>query len=330
MTRTALYRLLAAWMAMMLAFSCGGNSRAEEEKPGYVPEENTEYRPKVYPYLIKTGTSRIYFRQQCPGSPEESDAIQAMLAMLDDMEADFEHVKLVLEPYLKEDISPVRILVETGQDPGKNYESVSIVYDPRSRMIRLYGEPENARPDLLVGYIGYLLTGCMEPPCEVSFWLYGISGYLSCFSGADRLLRSAADTSLYTKDRAYLIAEGAWDTENACPDPERYCLLLARNYSRGYYVGQKYAAVGGRILTRTEEIQQNMRPDFMSEWEAASMTAFLVERYGEEKVMRNFNCSMGKLEQVYGKGFEQLYAEWILWNEARCAMFRADTARMLP
>ena len=72
------------------------------------------------------------------------------------------------------------------------------------------------------------------------------------------------------------------------------------------------------MLVRTDEMDQNLKPEELSLFEASGMIAYLVDEYGKDTVFGNWDLDPYSMDTVYGKGFSELYRDWAAWSEAQC------------
>jgi len=95
-------------------------------------------------------------------------------------------------------------------------------------------------------------------------------------------------------------------------DLERYEHLNAAYYVLGLGLGEEYWCVGQDTIARTEKIQDSPYYYQLTYAEAATMLVWLIECYGEEKVISCWN-NTEKWEENYGKSFDDLYEEYCEW-----------------
>ena len=112
----------------------------------------------------------------------------------------------------------------------------------------------------------------------------------------------------------------AWDEAENCIDPRKLAIGLGALAANGGLVGQRYYAVMNEMIVRTEEMDQNLKPDELSLCEASGMIAYLVDEYGKDTVFGNWNVDPDDMATVYGKDFSELYRDWAAWNEEQCKL----------
>ena len=112
----------------------------------------------------------------------------------------------------------------------------------------------------------------------------------------------------------------AWDEAENCIDPRKLDIGLGVLAANGGLVGQRYYAAMNEMIVRTEEMDQNLKPDELSLCEASGMIAYLVDEYGKDTVFGNWNVDPDDMATVYGKDFSELYRDWAAWNEEQCKL----------
>ena len=288
------------------------------EQIEYQKEENTGRDKDGYPYIIRTPNAAWYISKADIELLGEEAYYEGLYAILDTAEADFADARAALAGYISDEIQPIDIYTDFC-NKAEASKTADAFYRDLGNYIKLFGGWETARAALLHEYVHYLTIHCAEIQAQFHFWMEGIADYISLYACKNRLSRSVnMGFDLSTLNPAML--EQAWDQEDNCLNPRLVYLGFAALAIRGYGIGTNYFAVKNEWIDRTEQIQENPRPDDLYFYEAAGMVAFLVETYGKDTVFGNWNLDPDRMETVYGKAFPELYHDWKVWNEEQCKL----------
>ena len=170
---------------------------------------------------------------------------------------------------------------------------------------------------LLHEYVHYLTIHCAEKKTMSGFYNETVAEYVSKLLCENRMFRSI-DFSKNDQPELNSVAEIWGDF-----DETKYrnsCLSESDNYTRGTYDGQPYTCVGQFTVYRWP----NKRlPDHLYELsyaEAMSLALYLMETYGAEKYLDNWDVvEEDKLAELYGYTVEELLTVWSQWNAEQCA-----------
>ncbi len=307
-------RLLAFLLATLLfslpfIISCA-------EQTGYQKEENTGRDKESYPYIIRMPDATWYLSKADIELLGEDAYYEGLYATLDSARADFADARAALAGFIPDEIRPVNIYTDFC-NKAEASKTADAFYRELGNYIKLFRGWKTARTALLHEYIHYLTTHCAKTPARFHFWREGIADYISFYACKNRLARSVnMGFDLSVLNPAML--EQAWDQEDNCLDPRLAYLGFAALAIRGYGIGTEYFAVKNEWILRTEQIQEDPRPDDLFFYEAAGIVAYLVEIYGKDTVFGNWDLDPESMDTVYGKTFSELYRDWAAWNEEQC------------
>ena len=303
-------RFITALTALILMLSCAA---ARGETAAWSLETNTEYRTDLYSRTVRTPSAVWYIAR----ADEELYGLDAMrdglLALLDDMEADFKDARDILH---LTGVPPVTILTDLAGH-AEISKIASAYYTPRSGFIKVFHNWDKVRAALLHEYVHYLTFSCTQPAIRPGFWAEGVAEYVSRILCRNRMSR-AVDMALPEEEILFYRGKGIADPEDGHIDAEKLYYAVAELCRAGYMTGAEYFAVCNQVIRRTEKIQQSPKPDQLSFWEAASITACLTETYGWDFVRAHWDCDPEKTEDLIGISFSEVYARWSEWNTARC------------
>lgn len=288
------------------------------EQSYYPKEENTGRDKDSYPYIIRTPYAAWHISKADIDLLGEEKYYEGLYAILDDAEADFADARAALAGFIPDEIQPIDIYTDFC-NKAEASKTADAFYRDLGNYIKLFRGWKTARTALLHEYVHYLTTHCAESPAQFHFWVEGLADYISLYVCKNRLSRSVnMGFDLSVLNPAML--EQAWDQEDNCLNPRLTYLGFAALVIRGYGIGEKYFAVKNEWIDRTEQIQENPKPDDLYFYEAAGMVDYLVETYGRDTVLGNWNLDPDRMDTVYGKTFPELYHDWTVWNEEQCRL----------
>ena len=301
--------LLAVLLLSLPLVSCA-------EQTAYPKEENTGRDKDSYPYIVRTPSAVWYLAKADIELLGENAFYEGLYAVLDDMEADFADARAALEGYIPEEIPPVDIYTDFC-NKAELSKTFGAYYRSQFNYMKVFGGWDNAFLLLLHEYVHYLTMHCAESPVRFVFWEEGVPEYIAFYVCKNRLARSYYRSFDFSAASPETL-EQVWDKAEDCLDPRRVCLADAACTARGYLVGTTYLAVKNELIERTAEIQNDPKPEDLNYEEASGMVAYLVETYGKDAVLGNWNLDPDRMDTVYGKTFSELYREWAAWNEEQC------------
>ena len=308
-------RILALLLAVLL-FSLPLIGYAEQK--GYQKEENTGRDKDSYPFIIRTPYAVWYISKADIELLGEEEYLEGLAAILDDAEADFADARAALAGFIPDVIPPIDIYTDFC-NKAEASKKADAFYRNLGNYIKLFRGWKTARATLLHEYVHYLTTHCAESPTQFAFWTEGMADYISQYACKNRLARSV-NMGLDLSTLNPMMLEQAWDQEDNCLDPRLVYLGYGALAIRGYGIGMSYFAVKNEWIDRTEQIQENPRPEDLFFYEAAGIVAYLVETYGKDTVFGNWDLDPDRMETVYGKAFHELYHDWTVWNNEQCIL----------
>lgn len=297
---------------LLIIMLSGCSNRNDSPSNGYAIEENKQENKATYPYIVHTESSTWYLAKDDIALLGEEDYYAGLTEILEDMEQDFADARAALAGYIYEDIPPVDIFTDFCGKAGIS-ETAGAYYNERSNFIKLFDGWDTAKQTLLHEYVHYLTMHCTKTPTTEGFWAEGIAEYISKIVCKNRMLRS---TNMGFSDEELLFYKdhGAWDDEEDCIDPKLFYFGTAQVIAHGQLVGMEYFSVSDVTITRTAQIQQKPSADKISHIEAACIMAYLVDTYTEELIFKNWNIKPEEMEKVIGQSFDDIYANWVIWN----------------
>ena len=308
-----LFLLILAGLALLLP-GCG--RKDPRSLNGYALEENPRDNHDVYPYLVRTESSTWYLAEEDIALLGEEAYFSGLREILEDMEPDFADARQALAGCLKEDVPSVDIYTDFRGKAGIS-ETAGAYYNPISRFIKVFYGWDMAKEALLHEYVHYLTMTCAETPALEGFWAEGAAEYISKIVCRNRMLRSI-NMGFSDEEALFYKEHGAWDEEEDCIDPRLFYFGTARVIAEGALEGMEYFSVSDKMMTRTPQIQQRPGADTVSHIEAGCILAYLAETFTEEKVFASWDASPKEMEEIFGKSFDGIYADWAVWNTEKC------------
>lgn len=307
---------LSIALAMILCVSSA--VACAEEKPvcGIALETNADYRTDLYSYVVR-GESAIWYIAEADIEKFGLEYLCTGLSgTMEDLELDFADARNVLSGYLADDIPAVKICTDFC-DHAAFSEYNAAYYNGTGNFIKTFHSWDAAKGYLLHEYVHYLTFTCARTPIRFGFWSEGIADYVARFICPDRMTFS---THQELPEEAVRMAQGkgVLDPVDGTVNAKRAYLYSAEMFHLGAAVGTEYYAVSNNMIQRTEQIQQNPRPDELSYYEAACMVAYLAEIYGEDYVFSHWNSDPGHFQDIFSQSFPDLYRAWAAWNTLQC------------
>ncbi len=242
----------------------------------------------------------------------EEDYYAGLTEIMEDIDQDFADARAALAGYIYEDIPPVDIFTDFCGKAGIS-ETAGAYYNKRSNFIKVFHGWDMAKESLLHEYVHYLTMHCTKTPTTEGFWAEGIAEYISKIVCKNRLLRSM-NMGFSDEEAKFYKEHSAWDEEENCIDPKLFYFGTAQFIAQGQLVGMEYFSVSDVMIIRTPQIQQKPSADKISHIEAACIMAYLVDTYTEELIFKNWNIKPEEMEKVIGQSFDDIYANWVIWN----------------
>lgn len=243
----------------------------------------------------------------------ETQGLDTMLSELSEIvpmsELDFADAREALAPYIDREIPPIDIYTDFVGNANAA-ETNSGIYMVAGNYMKVFGGWNILRLNLLHEYIHYLTM--KHGDCDSGFYAEAVAEYYSVMVCENRMSKTAWPLVLSEEQIEYWRNYGGWDEANNTMDLERYEHLNAAYYVLGLGLGEEYWCVGQDTIARTEKIQDSPYYYQLTYAEAATMLVWLIECYGEEKVISCWN-NTEKWEENYGKSFDDLYEEYCEW-----------------
>lgn len=316
-------RLLCLLAGLILLAGCSAQSSlsdgdgAKEPSPwGFVIEENTEFQPWLYPYVVRTESADWYIAQDDLDLMGEDALYSGLSLVLQYQEADFADARAALAPVLNAEIPKVTICTDFTGKAGIS-EMCFAYYNSLSNFIKVFHNWDQVRAELLHEYVHYLTFACCERAVTGGFWAEGVAEYVSRIVCENRMSRSV-NMCLSEEDIEFLRGKEVWDEENSCVDERMFTFGMAQLFCSGAMIGQPYFAICHENVTRMEFMQDDPQLELLSLPEAASMIAWLAETRGMEFICENWQTDENGMERLFGKSFSAFYGEWAVWNALRC------------
>lgn len=283
---------------------------------GVTAEINTEYRTDLYPYVVHAESADWYIAKADIEKEGLEELCAGIAGILEDQELDFADAREALSGYLSGPVPKVIICTDfSGHAEISNTSSA--YYNAVGNFIKVFHNWTSVRASLMHEYVHYLTFRCTGTAIRSGFWAEGAAEYITRLLCRNRLSRSV-NMGLVDEEVLFFREKGAWDPQENCIDEKLLYYGVAELFRSGAAVGEKYYAVSSSVTERTEKMQQNIKAYELSFQEAACMTAYLIETYGEETVFTHWDTDPEQMEQVFGSGFPELYRAWGDWNTRRC------------
>ena len=288
------------------------------EQTGYQKEENTGWNKDSRPYIIRTPNTVWYISKADIELLGEDAYYEGLYAVLDDVEADLADARAALKGFIPDEIEPIDIYTDFCNKAEASKTSDAF-YSMQGNYIKLFNGWNSACAALLHEYVHYLTMHCAQCCTRFGFWSEGMADYVADLVCKNRLGR-AANMEFERADYPPFMWDLAWDEAENCIDPRKLAFGLGALASNGGLVGIPYYAVKNEVIVRTDEMDQNLKPEELSLCEAAGMIAYLVDEYGKDIVFGNWDLDPDSMDTVYGKTFSELYRDWAVWNEEQCKL----------
>ena len=281
--------------------------------------QNDDKRKFVYPYVLRTENS-IWYLAKADMELMGAEAYYAGLAdVLQYMEADMADARRALAGRIPDEIPPVEIRTDFS---GMYASSARFgaLYDPAFNVIKLFRDWRIAKLALLHEYVHYLTFWCAGKKTPSGFYGEAVAEYVAKILCENRACRSEKYGYIDAPELlASLRAWSVWDEERDDPDYAKLVLCFSDAYARGLFDGEPYRSVGANLLTRTADKRLPARLNDLSYSETLSMALYLIESYGEDRFLDNWDLSDRSFADAYGLTSDQLLAAWSAWNAEQCA-----------
>ncbi len=295
---------------------------------------NRDAKADMYPYLVRTENSIWYLAKEDMDLMGEDAFLAGLEDILKYFELDAADARMALAGRIPEVIPPVEIRTDfSGQD--HNAERYGAYYNQPFNLIKLFRNWQTVKRSLLHEYVHYLTFYCAEKKTPYGFYGEAVAEYVSMILCENRMCRS--DKFGFADDPEQieiLRAWGVWDEERDNLDYEKYMLCVSDAFARGLYDGLSYASVGQNVFTRTTDKRLPVRVNDLSYSEAVSMALYLIETYGEERFLDNWDLPGDQVAAAFlnRQGLparktanlselsnRELLCAWAAWNAQKCS-----------
>lgn len=265
-----------------------------------------------FSYVIKGKLANWYFQKEdvvengYKTFAEECEAINPL------MTADFSDAQQVLKAYTGDEVPAVDIYtVFTENEKYSAYSQYAAIYNPKADGIFLFRDWVKTRENLLHEYVHYLTLGNGKTFRSASGLVEGWTEAVAVFSCENRMKAEYLTKYVSEEELAAYQKVGVWDEENNQVDLQKLCF-----YWGNYFVEAdetfEYGSLGQQIITKPEQITLYA----LSYQAGASLAQYLTEQYGMDAVI-SACMEQGKIEELCGKSFEDIYNDWAVWNEEK-------------
>ncbi len=266
-----------------------------------------------FPYVIKGELANWYFQKEDVVENGYKTFIEECEAINPLMTADFSDAQQVLKAYTGDEVPAVDIYtVFTENEKYSAYSQYAAIYNPQSDGIFLFRDWVKTRENLLHEYVHYLTLGNGKAFSSASNGLVeGWTEAVAVFSCENRMKTEYLTKYVSEEELAAYQEVGVWDEERNQVDLQKLCY-----YWGAYFVQAdetfEYGSLGQQIITKPEKITLYA----MSYDAGASLAEYLTEQYGMDAVI-SACMEQGKIEELCGKSFEDIYNDWAVWNEEK-------------
>ena len=286
----------------------------------YPIEENTAFKPDVYPYLVRTESAVWYLAGEDIELLGEEAFYDGLYAVLEHAEEDFADAREALKGYINEEVLPVGI--HTDFCGHEAYSKLPTYGAFLNGSISLYQNWMRVSDALLHEYVHYLTMGCTVRSTGGDFWRESVAQYVAnivCRNRTADLFYSGMNPNAQDAE-TQAKQLGVWNEEENRVDHKKVEFMYAQSFANGDMVGFSYFTVGQKTVVRTQEFRDDPQRLDLMYCEASCLLAYLIETYGRDMVYGNWSTSLSEMEEAFGKPFSELYHDWAAWNTEQCAL----------
>lgn len=313
--------ILLVILLLLPCAACGRRGEAEDSSVlrrvgGYAVVANDGSNETEYPYMLQTENSVWYIAQADVEKMGEEAFYAGLEDILQYLEDDMADARAALASRIWAEVPPVEIRTDFCGRAGISQDA-GAYYNGRVNMIKLFDSWDMAKFALLHEYVHYLTIHCAEKGTMQYFYIETVAEYVSKLCCENRMFRSV-DLSKTEQPELSSMAQ-IWGDFNE----EKYrnsCFSESDAYARGAYDGMPYVCVGQSTAYRWA---YKRLPDHIYELsyaEAVSLALYLMETYGTEKFLDNWDIrDEDELAALYGLTVPELLSAWAAWNAEQCA-----------
>jgi len=328
-----LITILLAVLLLLGVIACGQKENADQAQSaagaepkaepsvlrtvgGYDVVANADQRKDEYPYVLQTENSVWYLAAADLDLMGEEAFYAGLEDILQYMEADMADARKALTGRIWAEVPPIEIRTDFCGKAGASQDA-GAYYNGRANFIKLFHSWDMAKFALLHEYVHYLTIHCAEKKTMSGFYNETVAEYVSKLLCENRLFRSV---DLYHTEQPELksMAEIWGDFDEA--KYRKSCLSESDAYAQGKYDGMPLLCVGQFTVYRWPNKRLPDHVYELSYAEAMSLALYLMETYGAEKYLDNWDVvEEDKLAELYGYTVEELLTVWSQWNAEQCA-----------
>ena len=283
-----------------------------------VANDGAKAGTEAYPYMVKTEQSVWYLAEADMELQGEDAFFEGLAEVLQYFDEDVADAQKALAGRIPAEIPPVEIRTDFCGQAGVS-ESAGAYYNGMANFIKLFHSWEMVRYALLHEYVHYLTFHCAEKQTLSGFYGEAVAEYVSMILCENRMMRSVDPSTIYEPEMLDAMrAWGVWDEEIGNLDYRKSVLCKSDAYARGLYNGQQYMSVGQSVLLRMGDRPIPYHVDDLAYAEGESLALYLIETYGEDKFLDNWDTPSDKVPALYGLAEEELLTAWSTWNAIQC------------
>ena len=293
-------------------------TQAVRQVGAYAVVVNEGSRKDTYPYMVQTEHSTWLLAKDDLTLMGEETFYAGLADILQYVDADMADAQKALAGRIPAQIPPVEIRTdfcgkaEISQSTGAYYNSLA-------NMIKLFHSWEMARESLLHEYVHYLTFHCAEKKTVIGFYAEAVAEYVSRILCENRMMRSMDPAQAYGPEMvAAMRAWGVWDETLGGPDYIKSALCESDAFARGLYDDVSYLCVGQFMFSRKADRRLPEHLDQLCYGEAASLALYLMETYGVDTFLDNWDLPGDKVAELYGLSETELLTAWSEWNAEQC------------
>lgn len=298
-SRLKLARMKNEWLTKL------GASAAYEEYGKVAFSYNCAKKMEEYPFVIKGEAANWYFSPTDVRELGYRTFVEEYMKTAPVAEADFVQAKEVRQSYLPEEIQAVDIFTAFYREDM----SFSAIYDSTPQAILAYVDWVVLKHDLLHEYIHYLTLGSDKIFKRNAGLLEAVTDEIAVLECDNNLLKMYWKEAMPEGEREVAKSIGVWNEEEDNINIEALYYYWSQNFYKGE-VTNEYQSISLMTIYQPKEMNWSS----LSYYAGASMTKYLMETYGRDKVFENC-LEFWKLEEMCGKRFSELYDDWGAWNE---------------